>query len=52
MNNPPGEKLAQMDMWEVWKLSFPFAKEKTRAPKVGDKVLLSGVGFARRAAVH
>jgi tartrate dehydratase beta subunit/fumarate hydratase class I family protein len=30
------------------KLSFPFTEEKIRALKVGDEVLLSGVGFIRR----
>jgi hypothetical protein len=28
------------------KLSFPFTEEKVRALKVGDEVLISGVGFA------
>ena len=27
------------------KLSFPFTEEKIRALKVGDEVLISGVGF-------
>ena len=30
------------------KLSFPFSEEKIRALKVGDTVLLSGVGFTGR----
>jgi len=30
-------------------LSFPFTEEKTRALKVGDEVLISGVVFAGRA---
>ncbi len=31
------------------KLSFPFTEEKIRALKVGDEVLISGVGFTGRA---
>ena len=32
------------------KLSFPFSEEKIRALKVGDEVLISGVGFIGREA--
>jgi len=34
------------------KLSFPFTAEKIRALKVGDEVLISGVVFTGRDAVH
>ncbi len=34
------------------KLSFPFTEEKIRALQVGDEVLLSGVVFTGRDAVH
>src|SRR5258706_8355370 len=34
------------------KLTFPFAEEKIRALKVGDEVLISGVVFTGRDAVH
>ena len=34
------------------KLSFPFSEEKIRALKVGDEVLISGVAFTGRDAVH
>jgi fumarate hydratase subunit beta len=34
------------------KLSFPFTNEKIRALKVGDEVLISGVVFTGRDAVH
>ena len=34
------------------KLSFPFTKEKIYALKVGDEVLISGVVFTGRDAVH
>jgi len=34
------------------KLSFPFSEEKIRALKVGDEVLISGVIFTGRDAVH
>ena len=34
------------------KLSFPFTEEKIRALKVGDEVLISGVIFTGRDAVH
>jgi fumarate hydratase subunit beta len=34
------------------KLSFPFSGEKIRALKVGDEVLISGVVFTGRDAVH
>lgn len=34
------------------KLTFPFAEEKIRALKVGDEVLLSGVVYTGRDAVH
>jgi fumarate hydratase subunit beta len=34
------------------KLSHPFAEEKIRALKVGDEVLISGVVFTGRDAVH
>src|SRR6266704_6460784 len=34
------------------KLSFPFIEEKIRALKVGDEVLISGVVFPGRDAVH
>jgi len=34
------------------KLSFPFTKEKVQALKVGDEVLISGVVFTGRDAVH
>src|SRR5208283_4506063 len=34
------------------KLSFPFTEEKIRALKVGDEVLITGVVFTGRDAVH
>ena len=34
------------------KLSFPFTEEKVRALQVGDEVLISGVVFTGRDAVH
>jgi len=34
------------------KLSFPFTEEKVRALKVGDEVLISGIVFTGRDAVH
>ena len=34
------------------KLSFPFTEEKIRALKVGDEVLISGILFTGRDAVH
>lgn len=34
------------------KLSFPFTEEKIRALKVGDEVLISGVVYTGRDAVH
>ena len=34
------------------KLSLPFTEEKIRALKVGDEVLISGVVFTGRDAVH
>ena len=34
------------------KLSFPFTEEKVRALKVGDEVLVSGIVFTGRDAVH
>jgi fumarate hydratase class I len=34
------------------KLSFPFTEEKIRALKVGDEVMISGVVFTGRDAVH
>ena len=34
------------------KLTFPFAEEQIRALKVGDEVLISGVVFTGRDAVH
>jgi tartrate dehydratase beta subunit/fumarate hydratase class I family protein len=34
------------------KLSFPFTEETIRALKVGDEVLISGVMFTGRDAVH
>ena len=34
------------------KLSFPFSEEKVRALKVGDEVLISGIVFTGRDAVH
>jgi fumarate hydratase class I len=34
------------------KLTFPFSEEKIRALKVGDEVLLSGVVYTGRDAVH
>ena len=34
------------------KLTFPFSEEKIRALKVGDEVLISGVVFTGRDAVH
>jgi fumarate hydratase class I len=34
------------------KLSFPFTEEKVRALKVGDEVLISGVIYTGRDAVH
>jgi fumarate hydratase subunit beta len=36
----------------VTKLSFPFSEDKIRALKVGDEVLISGVVFTGRDAVH
>ena len=39
-------------MCAMTKLSFPFTKEKIRALKVGDEVLISGVVFTGRDAVH
>jgi fumarate hydratase subunit beta len=36
----------------VTKLSFPFSEEKIRALKVGEEVLISGVVFTGRDAVH
>jgi fumarate hydratase class I len=33
-------------------LSFPFTEEKIRALKVGDEVLISGIVFTGRDAVH
>ena len=32
------------------KLTFPGTEEKIRALKVGDEVLISGIGFAGRGA--
>ena len=34
------------------KLSFPFTEASIRALKVGDEVLISGVAFTGRDAVH
>ena len=34
------------------KLTFPFTEEKIRALKVGDEVLISGIAFTGRDAVH
>ena len=34
------------------KLTFPFTEDKIRALKVGDEVLISGVVFTGRDAVH
>src|SRR5260221_14679912 len=34
------------------KLTFPFTEEKIRALKVGDEVLISGIVFTGRDAVH
>ena len=34
------------------KLSFPFTEENIRALKVGDEVLISGVAFTGRDAIH
>jgi fumarate hydratase class I len=39
-------------MYVMTKLSFPFTEEKIRALKVGDEVLISGVVFTGRDAVH
>ena len=39
-------------MYGMTKLSFPFTEEKIRALKVGDEVLISGVVFTGRDAVH
>ena len=39
-------------MYDMTKLSFPFSEEKIRALKVGDEVLISGVVFTGRDAVH
>jgi len=39
-------------MWGMTKLSFPFTEEKIRALKVGDEVLISGIVFTGRDAVH
>jgi fumarate hydratase subunit beta len=39
-------------MWGMTKLSFPFTEDKIRALKVGDEVLVSGVIFTGRDAVH
>src|SRR5580765_3699185 len=39
-------------MASMTKLSFPFTEQKIRALKVGDEVLISGVVFTGRDAVH
>jgi fumarate hydratase subunit beta len=39
-------------MTAMTKLNFPFTEEKIRALKVGDEVLISGVVFTGRDAVH
>lgn len=39
-------------MCGMTKLSFPFTKDKVQALKVGDEVLISGVVFTGRDAVH
>jgi len=39
-------------MRAMTKLSFPFTEEKIRALKVGDEVLITGVLFTGRDAVH
>ena len=39
-------------MCGMTKLSFPFTEERIRALKVGDEVLISGVVFTGRDAVH
>ena len=39
-------------MWSMTKLSFPFTEGKIRALKVSDEVLISGVVFTGRDAVH
>ena len=39
-------------MRAMTKLSFPFTEERIRALKVGDEVLISGVVFTGRDAVH
>jgi fumarate hydratase subunit beta len=39
-------------MYGMTKLSFPFTEEKIRALKVGDEVIISGVVFTGRDAVH
>ena len=39
-------------MYGMTKLSFPFTKEQICALKVGDEVLISGVVFTGRDAVH
>jgi len=33
-------------------LLFPFSEEKIRALKVGDEVLISGIGFTGRDAIR
>lgn len=39
-------------MWGMTKLSFPFTESQVRALKVGEEVLISGVVFTGRDAVH
>jgi fumarate hydratase class I len=39
-------------MWRMTKLSVPFTEEIIRALKVGDEVLISGIVFTGRDAVH
>ena len=45
------EKTIQTELF-MTQLSFPFTEEKIRALKVGDEVLISGVVFTGRDAVH
>src|SRR6185436_13629624 len=45
-------RLVWIEMRTMTKLSFPFTEEKIHALKVGDEVLISGVVFTGRDAVH
>jgi fumarate hydratase subunit beta len=44
--------LVWIEMPAMINLSFPFTEEKIRALKVGDEVLISGIVFTGRDAVH